>query len=119
MLLIRAAQMDALFEGMLERRIAGHLREFCPDRCADLGEGLDALVREGIVKGRSYGLERADHLCQMAALVLLFGRHFDQDPLLPWAGEILRDPSIEHTSARMILLCRAAERLFPSPGGAP
>lgn len=117
MLVIRAAQLDALTEALLERRIAEHLREIFADRAAALGDGLPAFVREGIAKARRYGLEHPAHVCQLVDMMLVFGRDLDTDPRLPWAGAILRDPEIDHPGTRMLLLCEEAERA--TGGGAP
>lgn len=111
MLVIRTAQLDALAEGTLERRIVDHLREHFPRKC----EGLDsvtAFVREGIAKARSYGFTYAPHLCQFVDLLMMFGRDLDTDPRHAWAGDVLRDPEIDHPGTRMILLVEEAERLY-------
>jgi hypothetical protein len=114
-LTVRAAQIDALSAAHLERQIAEHLRGFASARCEELGDGLGDFVRGGIAKARRLGFEAAGHVAQFVALMALFGPDFDTDPRLPWAGEILRDPEIEHPGTRMVLLVEEIERM----GGAP
>lgn len=119
MLVIRDEQMDVLARVVFERRVADHVREFFPDRSADLGDdGVVAHVRAGIAKAESYGLSHPAHVGQMVDLMLLFGRDFDTDPRWPWAGSILRDPAIDHPGTRMKRLCDAAGRALEGDGGA-
>lgn len=120
MLLIRDAQVEALAEATFERSVAEHLRQHFPDRCADLGAGgALAFAREAIAKARRCDLSHPANLVQFACLMLVLGHDFDVDPRLPWAGRILRDPSIPHLGTRMSLLCDEASRRLDGEGGDP
>ncbi len=117
MLVIRKEQMDVLDQYMLntfENLLVDHLNRYFPEKCGELGEeGLRETIRYGIKRAEDYGIVIEHQVSLYINLMFMFNRDFDQDPALPWASEILLDPSLKGTSAKMETLYREAERHLP------
>jgi hypothetical protein len=80
------------------RRLAAHLRQLFPDDLVRLDEpALLELVHAAIAKASSYGVVIEYDVARFAEYAVFYGRSFDADPMVDWAGEILRDPSISGT----------------------
>ncbi|HYO54531.1 DUF4123 domain-containing protein [Archangium sp.] len=111
---IRKEQMEAFAEASrkdFENRMVVHLREVFPDECEPLGDkGLRETIRYGLQRASSYRITQESDVCQYLHLMLVFGRDFDKDEALLWAGLILnqleQDPSerIERVYARAMEL---------------
>jgi len=112
MLKIRKEQMQTLNELMFckfENFMVSHLRRFYTETCLDLGEeGIREEVRYGIEHAKTYNIVDERNVCKYIDVMFAFGRDFDNDPDLPWAGEILRDDAIGSPVERMDILCRTA-----------
>lgn len=96
MLKIRAEQVSALDQAIarsFEDDMARHLRRFVPPLAEVVGEsGLRRAIRWGIERAERHGFTYRGPVRLYIELMALLGGQFDIDPLLPWAGEILRDP---------------------------
>ena len=95
MLTIRKTQIEALehvvSEHFVDQMIA-HLRRYFPVDYERLGEpSARVAIREGLKHAARYGFRSRGDLCRYIDLTLALGGRFDQDPLLPWAGEILAE----------------------------
>ncbi len=84
--------MSALAELTLEDEIVADLAREFPLHARLLDDArLLEVARRARRAARSHGLESAYAATCFARLSVMLGAAFDQDPLLPWAGEILRD----------------------------
>jgi hypothetical protein len=109
MLVIRKEQMEVFEQAALrtfEDQMVEHLKEFAPKHCEVLGEsGVRQVVRLGMERARRYGFTNRGPVRFYLESMFLFGSDFDTDPQLPWAGEILKDPTIWDQTVR-------ADRLY-------
>ncbi len=114
MLKIRDEQMRAfeLETGLeeFEREMIIHLKDFAPKHSELLGEdGVRRVMRRGIEGAKGYGFTNRGPVRLYTELMFMFGSAFDTDPLLPWAGEVLRDGSLDEQMERA---ARLYERLI-------
>ena len=88
--------MDALAEEMaagFSERMAEYLRTAFPEWSAGMGvRELRSFVKHGVARATEYGfgteLDAARYILAMREL----GMRFDEDPAMPWAGDLLRRP---------------------------
>jgi hypothetical protein len=94
MFTIRKEQMAALIKievRTIEDRTLDHLRKTFPQKFAALGEEkARELIRYGVKHVAKYGFKGDPDVTKYIEVMVLFGRDFDADPRLPWAGAILR-----------------------------
>ena len=111
---IRPDQMAAMQQAKTRRfedRVLAHLRKYYPESCRELGEpDTREAVRHGIGRAATYDVTVERDVCKYVDLMFFFGRDFDTDGDLPWAGEILNDPDEPNPSAKMTRLFEAAKR---------
>jgi len=92
-LVIRQAQMEALAQPMFERFVrtaVDHVRQHFGAVADALGESeLDRGVRHVLGRAARHGVDSERDLLRYVRLAFVFGRDFDVDPALPWAGRIL------------------------------
>src|SRR5262245_6934644 len=109
MVVIRSEQMEvfATYAAQgFEDQTVEHLAQFVPKHSRLLGEEIiRRIVREGWARARDYGLTSERGVRLYVSLNFMLGGHFDVDPQLPWAEEILRDEKIATQGAR-------ADRLY-------
>lgn len=95
---IRNEQIQALDETghpEFENGMVAHLREFAPLHWQALAEdGMRRLVREGLARASNHGLTKRGPVRFYLETTILLGIDFDTDPQYPWAGRILRDPTM-------------------------
>jgi len=95
MLRIRGEQrraFEAASANLFVERIYEHLQRYFPRHCALLGaEQMQRVIRHGWTKSVHYGLTTEPCVRSYIDLTCVLGGGFDEDPLLPWAAEILRD----------------------------
>ena len=93
MLTIRNEQIQALDQAVvriLEKDILQYLKLTFPADCELLGEdGARAMIRDGALRARGYGLKTAPGVCVFIDLMFLLGSGFDSDPQLPRARGVL------------------------------
>jgi hypothetical protein len=93
MLKIREAQMEALAQTLLdtfETNALAHVRDLFPEDCTELGEAqIRARIRNGISRGRSYGLEGEDDLLTLIEHMFILGPEFDRAAEYGWARDVL------------------------------
>ena len=94
MLTIRDDQLHSLESAMVAsfpERVAIHLQKHCPKKTAGYSlEALKELVEHSFSRAAAWGFRSERDLLRFATLALFFGRDFDRDPAVPWAGRILR-----------------------------
>lgn len=109
---LRKEQMEAFSEAAVqdfEDRMAHHLQKCFPEQCEALGNTKTReAIREGIALASDYGITLEPDVCRYISLMFAFGRRFDRDRQLPWAGRILNDPSPMDASAKVDRLYEAA-----------
>ena len=109
MLAIRKQQIEVFTEAAakaFEDRTYRHLQQWFPRHITLLGEDrMRRLIRHGWEKADSYHLTAECCVRSYIEFMCLLGSGFDADPLLPWAVQILRDPSTEDQVVR-------ADRLY-------
>jgi hypothetical protein len=107
--IIRDRQMASLSQANIQRfedRVAEHLNRSFPANCKILGpSGVEEIIRYGIRRAASHGINLERDVCKYIDVMFAFGRDFDRDPHLPWACRILTDEDFTNSTARM-------ERLF-------
>ena len=118
MLTLRRDQIEALHGAGVSRfeaRAVEHVRRCVPDEAAALGEdGVRALVRRAITRGREYALEDEYDFLRLLNLFLVFGPDCDTDAAQPWIGESLRERG-QPPRLRMDRLMARAEVFDASP----
>ena len=78
----------------LAHEVASNLKTAFPIRCATIGDAcLTALLDHAHQSASRYGINNGRAVSLFAALSLVVGAGFDNDPQLPWASRNLRDPS--------------------------
>jgi hypothetical protein len=95
MLSMRPQQMAELDDFAVDHYVArtlAHLLRYFPAHGEVLGEERIRLaIRLGWPKAKAYGFGPECCARSYAEFMCLLGTHFDSDPLLPWAGAILRE----------------------------
>jgi len=72
--------------------LARLLDELYPEKAQELGaKGVEDLVEAGWQRTKALGMRDVVEGATVTTLMFMLGSHFDDDPLHPWAGEILRD----------------------------
>lgn len=92
MLTIRKAQMEALAQALLDAFETGalaHVRGLFPEDCAQLTEQIRVRIRDGIARGRSYGLTGKGDLLTFIEHMFILGPEFDRAAEYGWARELL------------------------------
>jgi len=79
-----------------------HLHDFAPRHAKVIGnDGVRRTIQLGVRRAGVYGVTNPGLLRFYVELMFVLGGMFDTDPLQPWAGEILRDPSIQGEATRI------------------
>jgi hypothetical protein len=101
MLTIRNQQLSVFAEALrreFRARLAKHAERFFPEPCAALGKaGVAEVCEEAIGRAGTYGITAERDVAKFLSLMLIFGRRFDEDASLPWAGATLRQDGIGPT----------------------
>jgi hypothetical protein len=96
---IRPEQMppfERVVQQVYEHRLVAHLHEHFPDECDTLGDdGVRDSIRHAIGRATAHRIDNQHDVCQYLNLMYVFGRDFDVDPGLPWAGEVLTDDQVD------------------------
>jgi len=92
-LVIREAQMKIFRlqpRLQFERDMADYLKRYFPFEAANAD--LERWVRTGLAKAGQFGLTTRRQNALFLALTAILGAAFDEDPLIPWAAEIVSSP---------------------------
>jgi hypothetical protein len=129
MLTLRQEQMAAFEQAAIhdfEDRTWAHLQEYFPTHCAMLGrEQMLRVIHQGWERSQGYDLTAECCVRSFIELMCLLGGHFDTDPLLPWAAEILDDRGEAQVQRGDRLYFRAWEHIrllvpdYREPDGTP
>ncbi len=105
MLVIRGpqiARLDTLSRHDFEDKLVEHVHTYFPNHARVLGEPrVRQVIDYGLARARLHGFTSERNLCLYLDLMLMLGSNFDVDPQLPWAAEVLTDPTIEHPTLRI------------------
>ncbi len=119
MLRVRPEQFSvfrSLSRRVYEDRLALHVQQFFPVRCAELGEaGVHAQVRGCIDRAALHGITTEQDVCKFVNLVFVFGPEFDVK--LPWAKKMLGLPDSGAPGLRMQRLYAEASARMPRAKG--
>ena len=92
---VRPEQYAALTEAAHREfvaRVAAHLRQFFPERCAELNDEATATIIEaGVERASAYGITGEGEVCRFVDLMFGFGHDFDSSAAFAWAVPLLRD----------------------------
>lgn len=92
-----------------EDRMVTHLGKFFPAYTEPLGDdAVRRLIRYGVERAAKYGIVAERDVCLYIDAMFAYGRDFDEDPSVPWAAAILKDPSMQSPKYRMSRLVDAA-----------
>jgi hypothetical protein len=98
-MIIRRDQIDAFDEAAargFEDRMLARIAKYFPKHPKLLGdEPLRLLVALALKKAAGYDFTTERNVALYLDLMCLLGSSFDTDPQMPWAAEILADPSFE------------------------
>jgi hypothetical protein len=101
-----------------ERDIIPHLFEFSPRHARMLGPtGLRTVARLAVDRAHVYDMTNPGLLRFYVELMFMYGSFFDTDPLLPWAGESLRDGGASTGQARATRLYDQMSWYYDSVSG--
>lgn len=122
MIRVHDKQIESLERSLaLERfedEMVVHLNGFVPRFSEVLGpHGVRRAVRFGIERARVYGVTNPGLLRFYVELMFMYGGMFDTDPFVPWAGPILRDPTIPDEVTRIDRLYDVTLRYLEDIGG--
>ena len=99
MFVVRKDQMAVLSEYIqreFEDRTAESLRKLYPEKVVAMGDGkLRELIRAGVKKAASYGIQAESDVQRYVELMVKFSPDFDTNAATSWAGEILGLRSID------------------------
>jgi hypothetical protein len=98
--------------------MGAHLRRCFPELCLELGDSsvLQA-IHYGIKRASVYGITIERDVCLFIDLMFLLGKHYYNDPSLPWVAEILHDEAMPDPSGRVRMLYdESLSRLGKGPG---
>ena len=112
MLTLRPEQMEAFERSSMNSfvdELAEHFRQALPEHHAVLGhDGTRETICYGIARARAYGITSVRGVTIYIRLMFLFGRDYDTNPELPWAGAALGDPMLADEITRAHQLALAA-----------
>ena len=101
---IRKKQMEAFSQAAVkgfEDRTVVYLCKGYPEQCEALGKaGLGELIKYGIKRAAEYGMKTEYAVEKYIELMLIFGRDFDTNTELPWAGQILSDKTFKNSKTK-------------------
>src|SRR3954469_13166811 len=93
------ARLSRVHRRKFEDCVAEHLNRCFPDKCAVLGEArLRHVIRYGIERAASHGINLERDVCKFIDLMFAFGYGFDKSPDLPWVSPILEDDSFKNST---------------------
>lgn len=102
MLIVKGDQRAAMWPALLRQRVVARVKEGFPEDFTILGaEVVGRAVDFGIARAAGHGFFQGDEVEKYVDLMFLLGSYFDEDPLLPWAAHILRDPAITSPFVRI------------------
>jgi len=97
MLTITKEQLAIFREPAIEvfvKKVLVHLNKCFPEKCKEMSEQVEKLVRYGIGRAAGYDIRAERDVVKYIDLMMVFGVDFDDDPKLPWASRILNDPNL-------------------------
>jgi hypothetical protein len=94
-MIIRQEQMQAFEEAgqaRFETEMLEHLKKSYPRSVAGVDDGrINQLISRGAERAKGYGFQARGPVRMYTEFMVILGHEFDQDPLLFWIQDILRD----------------------------
>ena len=92
-----------------EQGLCAVLARLYPEKYAYQGEAVTRrLIRDGMKAAARGGIDTTEGAAVVAALFFMLGAGVDRDPLYPWVGAVLSDPSPAPPAARGARLYKEA-----------
>jgi hypothetical protein len=117
LLAVRAAQIAALSQAEVQKFedwMIAHIRQFFSKQCGALQESqLRELIQYGIKRAANHGIVSERDVCKFIDLMIVFGRDFDTDKQLPWAGRILANRRTARSKIRSLYEAAEAHVVRP------
>lgn len=89
---ILGAEMERAFT----RRMVEYLRQYFPPQTKGMTDAeLKKMVEAATARAAGYGITAEEDVQKFLELMMRFGKNFDQDPAVGWAGTILRPKDID------------------------
>jgi hypothetical protein len=121
MLSIRSKQREALLGVMHQEyglQLAHELGEVFREDCEILGdEPVRRAVSLGLERAEAHGFQCKADVQRYVTLMFLHGSGFDEDPLIPWAAQILHDERLVGASVRMQVLHTTSDHYLVQSAG--
>src|SRR5262249_17330789 len=93
------------------RRMLQRAQRAFPAKCAYLGDAcLQRVLQHGLDSAKQYSLSTERGVAIYLVLMFVLGSEFATDPLVPWAGQVLRDPTLTDQGKRIDRLIGEALR---------
>jgi hypothetical protein len=106
-MVIRGSQMEAFRDAAarsFEEEMLGRLRDFNPRHFDVVGvEGMRQVIRRGIRKAEGFEFTSRGPVRLFLNMMVMFGSDFFNDPIYPWAGEILSQKAVPQMERAMQL----------------
>ena len=116
MLVVRHEQLRVLGRALTDRFVEATVERIArehPERYAELGrDATRALVREGIARARTYGVEETGAVRAFIDLMLTIDPEFEMSPDLEGVLEVLRDDELSG-EAKMEIVSAQMRDAFP------
>lgn len=101
---IRKKQIEAFSQAAVkgfEDRMVARLYKGYPEQCQELGKAsLGELIKYGIKRAAKYDMKTEYAVEKYIELMVIFGRDFDANTELPWAGQILSDKTFKNSKVK-------------------
>jgi hypothetical protein len=115
MLIIRREQVDA-FSPLIRKKfvdeVLEYIRGYYPEDCEALGdEQMRRAIDFGIDRAAAHGFDIKGDVCSYITLMFSLGSYFDEDPLVPWAAEVLEDNETDRSTVMERLYAKARNYL--------
>ena len=119
MLVIREEQIEILSQYMLkqfENRMVIHLNKNFPDETQKMSKKeLCTLIQTGIKQAEQYEVTLENDVRRYLELMVMYGQHFETNPDMAWASEILNVKKLDGT-AKMDLIDERELEIVRSSG---
>lgn len=112
---IRNEQKDAFSPQMRKNfvdEVLEYIRGYYPEDCGVLGdEQARRVIDFGIDRAAAHGFDIKGDVCSYITLMFSLGSYFDEDPLVPWAAEVLQDKETDRSAVMQELYAQATNYL--------
>jgi len=112
------ARLEQSRERAFEDELSEHVRHFAPGLSRSLpAASLNAAIRRAVARAQSHGFRTRATIRFYVELAFMFGSDFDTDPMLPWAGAVLKSDRWTFDVPRADALFEASRDYLARVGG--